>query len=137
MTNEERIIGYYSDLCNALNDNGYKRKGITDGKPYELDFQVEYLQPSLTMMSIARNIDAYQFLTQKELLKRDICHFCGETPIDDSYTFTEPINHITINICYNCHHNRGASKKTKNKGCMLLILIPIILIAASIFIFNL
>ncbi len=127
MTNHERIIEYYINLCNSLNDNGYRIKGQMDGKPFEIKYKVNKDHPDLTMMAITENIEAYRFLQEQGLLRKDMCQFCGEFPVEGSYTFKEPINKITLNICRNCHPKGKLSGKSGNSGCMFLILIPLIL----------
>ncbi len=137
MTNEERIIDYYSNLCKVLNQNGFKVKGNLGNKQYELDYKVDYVQPRLTMMQITRNIDAYIFLEQHGFIRKDICQFCGEKLVSNSYTFTEPINKVKLHICHKCHPEGKIYGKKGNAGCLILMFLPILIPVALILIFVL
>jgi hypothetical protein len=124
MTKQERLVQYYEDLCRTLNENGFRSE---KGRRYESDFKVDYDNPELTMMSITREPEAYEFLLKKGLIKEDMCQFCGEMPVDGTYTFSQPRFGSVLNICQNCHPQGKKSSSAGNSGCMLILLLPAML----------
>ncbi len=127
MTNKERLLAYQTSLVNALNENSFKITGIFshDGQPRKY-----YVNPESTnfMMMITDDYDAYEFLEKNGYLKKDMCQFCGEYPIDGTFKFTEPSYGIKLNICSSCHpQGISSSSNFQNKGCMLVFIIPILL----------
>ena len=129
MSDKIELINYYSNLCSVLNENGFRIHYKMDGEVYDDEFETNTETPRLTAMDITENLDAFIFLNNKGFIRSNLCHFCGESPIDGRYNFTEPINHIRINICKSCHSGgkreqvnfKNAIKP--NSGCLLSLAI--------------
>jgi hypothetical protein len=102
----------------------------------EFEYSIDEDYPSIVISEITNNRTAFEYLKQHGLIRNDICHFCGEVPIDNKYTFTDPISDIKINICRSCHDAGNRTQqamgiKPKNStGCLLVVF----LVALSAFI---
>lgn len=105
----QNLIEYYTNLCESLNSAEIKNvMEVTNGKYIYRDWEITSpATPDLTFLSICRNVEAINYLKTNSLLRNNICHFCGKTPIDDKFSFTERINYNTFSICKECY-NKGA-----------------------------
>ncbi|WP_273216162.1 hypothetical protein [Runella zeae] len=123
MKNISQLNIYMENLCKTLNDNGFRQKFILGGEPHFSNYKLDKYMPDLTVMHITSDIEAFQFLTSKGLIRKDICHFCGETPIAGDKTFIEPSHKIAFSICNSCYAKENPSPKidTKNTGCLVTL----------------
>ncbi|RDB06906.1 hypothetical protein [Runella aurantiaca] len=114
---------YMGALCKTLNDNGFRQKLILNGEPRYIDYKLDRLMPDLTVMHITSDVEAFQFLTSKGLIRNDICHFCGEAPIDGRKTFIEPSHKIAFSICNHCYAKGIPPTKidVRNTGCLVTL----------------
>jgi hypothetical protein len=121
MPDLDELINYYKKLCNALNCNGFKIK------PYDMDYVFDNDKPESAIFSITQDMEAYNYLKNQGLIRSDLCHFCGEHPINNAFYYTEPNNNIKINICEECH-GKGKriqsiyqAEKKPNSGCLIVV----------------
>jgi len=111
-----------------------------DGEVYDDEFETNTEIPRLTAMDITENLKGFIFLNNKGLIRSDLCHFCGESPIDGTYNFTEPINFIKINICRSCHSGGKREQENfknaikPNRGCLLAFAVLFIIFMVLIII---
>lgn len=122
------LLTYYQELCSILNQQGFRHKMRFHGKIEENEYDiVDEHHPELTIMEIAENSNAFRYLIQTGLLKKDVCLFCGNTPVDGKYTFTEPVNSTKLNICPDCHAKgriiQGGTGSGPKSGCLSVIVI--------------
>jgi hypothetical protein len=113
----KRIISYYRKLCVELNENDFRLEAHLDGKLCPIEYEVDENHPDLTMTTITRDRDAYFFLKNSDLLRSDMCQFCGELFVDDSYKLSEPVNKISLNICQNCALDRKSANQSDESEC--------------------
>jgi hypothetical protein len=127
MPNKEILIDYYDKLSKVLNENGFRQRIKIGGEIHELDYETDKDNPDLTMMGITDSKEAYYFLYSKGLIRKDICHFCGESPVDGRFNFTEPKNVIKFNICRTCHSKGQREQEVfmksakPNSGCLVIL----------------
>ncbi len=137
------LLTYYQELCSVLNQQGFRHKMRFQGKIKEDEYDIiDEDHPELTIMEIAENSNAYRYLTENGLLKKDICLFCGNTLVNGKYTFTEPVNRTKLNICSECH-TKGRNMQGNNgtdirSGCLSIIALFIsfcfiVIIATTLF----
>jgi hypothetical protein len=122
MPDQSELIKYYKNICDELNGNGYKIK------PFDMDYEFDYNKPESMIFSVTCDINAYHYLESKGLIRPDLCHFCGEHPIDTGFFYTEPNNNIKINICKECH-SKGRrlqaiyqGERNSGSGCLVMAL---------------
>lgn len=108
MEKYERLLEYHKSLCDILNKNGIKNKiGNT-----ELDWKVyDDTHPYSTFLGgIYSNGKAFYFLKENGYLDKGICPSCGNSPIDNTYSYRSGLSpNRVFYICRNCS-NEG--KKT-------------------------
>lgn len=131
MTNREVLVLYYENLCKNLNGNGFYQVFNSQGEIKKYEYAPDYDSLGLTMIGITENLEGYNFLLRKGLIRKDICHECGEILSGKTYLFTEPFNKITYSICKSCF-NRGRRTQQSfgisqpQSGCLVTVLIFII-----------
>ena len=102
------LAGYIKGLCDELNKNHFYHELRFDGKLIRSEFEVNEDNPEETFLGqITDNIKAIQFLKDKKLIRKDICHFCGESINKEQFTFTEPTNNFSFSICNKCYTNNS------------------------------
>jgi hypothetical protein len=124
MADLQKLNRYYEKLCSVLNENGYTKNGPLEGGGYgETNYKVEFSDhPDYTMMDIVKDKSAYDFLMRNGHIDKRICFECGNSPIDGTYTFTEPKNLITHNICSDCHPQGGQQSTGGCAGVILFLI---------------
>ena len=127
MADFNELTQYYELLCNTLKKNGFQIKVQIGSTIHNVDYKPDYNHLKLTMLGITEDQKVYDFLKRKNLIRNDICHNCGEHPIDNSFTFKEPNNKIIYSICRVCHSKGSREQKIYKKavkessGCLLLL----------------
>ncbi len=132
MPNKKLLIEYYNQLCDVLNNNGYRIETYFRGEEGQMEYYTDMDHPDLTIMGITEDAKAYRFLQSKNLIRKDLCHFCGDTIKSSIYTFTEPHNRIKINICRTCHSKGQREQQvyrdmSSRRGCILFL--PVLMLS--------
>jgi hypothetical protein len=117
--NKEKFV---TDICHALNKKGYQKKVIPVNGEYE-DYSATFYMTQKTLdpvkyllMDLRGEAGHWRFLQSQNLINRGFCPYCGESPIDDNYTFT--VYGYSIDICKSCMEE-GKRKQTENRKCYI------------------